>query len=69
MAARAAEEGGLVYAIRSTLHEWRLVLQRVRRPDMDEYKQASKIIWLSILLVGGVAYVIHLTAYLILGGG
>ncbi len=64
MAAR--EEGGLVYAIRATLHEWRLVLQRVRRPDKDEYMHASKIIWLAIGIVGVVAYIIHFTAYSIL---
>jgi len=60
------EEGGLVYAIRSTLHEWRLILQRVRRPDKDDYLHASKIIWMAILLVGSVAYVIHYVAYSLL---
>ncbi len=56
------EEGGIIAAIKSTLHEWKLVLQRVRRPDKDEYIQASKITWLSILLVGVVAYIIHYIA-------
>jgi protein transport protein SEC61 subunit gamma-like protein len=60
------EEGGIVYAIKATLHEWRLVLQRVKRPDRDEYMHASKIIWLAIGLVGIVAYVIHFTAYILL---
>ncbi len=57
------EESGIIYAIRSTLHEWRLVLQRVRKPDKDDYIHATKIIWMAILLVGSVAYVIHYTAY------
>jgi len=64
MAAR--EEGGILYALRSTLHEWRLVLQRVRKPDWDDYIHAAKIIWMAILLVGSVAYVIHYTAYALL---
>ncbi len=63
----SAERESLLDYIRATLHEWRLALQRVRKPDMDEYIQASKIIWLAVLLVGVVAYTIHLTATLILG--
>ncbi len=62
------ERRGIVEYIRATLHEWRLVLQRVKKPDRDEYIQASKITWLAILAVGSVAYLIHLTAYLLLRG-
>lgn len=69
MATAAAAQKGLSERIRSTLHEWKLVLQRVRKPDREEYIQTSKVIWLAVLVVGGVAYVIHLAAYLALRGG
>ena len=54
--------------IRSTLHEWRLILQRLRKPDRDEYLHSGKITWLAILIVGAAAYLIHLAAYMILRG-
>jgi len=66
-AAVSAERGGLVARLKATLHEWRLTLQRVRKPDPEEYIQASKIIWLAIFIVGAVAYTIHLAATLVLG--
>ena len=68
MASKAREEGGILSSIKSTLHDWRLILQRVKRPDRDEYLQAAKIIWLAILLVGSVAYILHLIATKILAG-
>ncbi|MET1127946.1 MAG: protein translocase SEC61 complex subunit gamma [Thermoproteota archaeon] len=60
--------GGLLKALSSTLKEWKLVLQRVRKPDMRDYRQAAKVIWLAILLVGAIAYVIHLVAVMLLMG-
>ncbi|RUM46765.1 MAG: protein translocase SEC61 complex subunit gamma [Hyperthermus sp.] len=60
--------GGLISRLRSILHEWRLVLQRVRKPDSDEYMHAGKIMWLGILIVGAAAYLVHLAAYMLLRG-
>ena len=68
MASKSREGGGILSSIRATLHDWRLILQRVKRPDRDEYLQAAKIIWLAILLVGSVAYLLHLVATEILAG-
>ena len=62
----AESSKGVIGKLRGTLHNWKLILQRVRRPDKDEYVHATKIMWLAILIVGVVAYTIHLTAYLIL---
>ncbi len=62
----AESSRGIFSKLRDTLHNWRLILQRVKRPDKDEYVHATKIMWLAILIVGVVAYIIHLTAYLIL---
>jgi len=65
----AAEESpGIIGKIRTTLHEWRLILQRLKKPDMDEYKQTAKIMWLTILLVGSVAYLIQLIAVKLITG-
>ncbi|WP_168371215.1 protein translocase SEC61 complex subunit gamma [Pyrodictium occultum] len=66
MAARERES--IIDYVKATLHEWRLVLQRVEKPDSSEYLQASKVIWLAIILVGSVAYVIHLVATTLLTG-
>ncbi len=52
----------------STLSEWKLVLLRVKKPERDEFIQAAKVVWLGIVLVGGIAYIIHLIAVLLLGG-
>jgi protein translocase SEC61 complex gamma subunit len=60
--------GGPLKALSSTLKEWKLVLQRVRKPDMGDYRQAAKVVWLAILLVGAIAYVIHLVAVMLLMG-
>jgi protein translocase SEC61 complex gamma subunit len=54
--------------ILSTLHEWKLVLLRVRKPDREEFVQALKVISLGIAIIGGLAYIIHLTAVVLLGG-
>ena len=64
----AKEKEGLIDYVKSTLHEWRLVLQRVEKPDKTEYVQAAKVVWLAILLVGSVAYVIHFVAASLLTG-
>jgi len=65
----ASEEApGIIGKIRMTLHEWRLILQRLKKPDMDEYKQTAKIMWLTILLVGSVAYLIQLVAVKLITG-
>ncbi len=55
--------------IESTLNEWRLVLMRVSKPDRHEFMQALKVVSLGIALVGGLAYIIHLTAVVLLGVG
>ncbi len=62
------EAPGIIGKIRMTLHEWRLVLQRLKKPDMDEYKQTAKIMWLTILLIGSVAYLIQLVAVKLITG-
>lgn len=62
----AKSVGALVDKLKNMFHEWKLVLHRVRKPEKDEYIHTLKILWLGIILVGVVAYVIHLTAYLIL---
>lgn len=62
------EAPGIIGKIRMTLHEWRLILQRLKKPDMDEYKQTAKIMWLTILLVGSVAYLIQLVAVKLITG-
>ncbi len=65
----ASEEApGIIGKIKMTLHEWRLILQRLKKPDMDEYKQTAKIMWLTILLVGSVAYLIQLVAVKLITG-
>ncbi len=64
----AEEAPGIIGKIRMTLHEWRLILQRLKKPDMDEYKQTAKIMWLTILLVGSVAYLIQLVAVKLITG-
>ena len=69
MASKEREEGGPLSYIKMTLHEWKLILQRVRKPDREEYTHATKIIWLAILLVGSVAYLIHLVATRVVTGG
>jgi protein transport protein SEC61 subunit gamma-like protein len=68
LAGKSRDEGGIISSIRATLHDWRLILQRVKKPDRDEFIQASKIIWLAIVLVGSVAYLLHLVAVKILAG-
>ena len=55
--------------ITSTLQEWKLVLMRVSRPDRHEFLQALKVVGLGVVLVGGLAYIIHLAAVLLLGVG
>ncbi|ABM81422.1 protein translocase SEC61 complex subunit gamma [Hyperthermus butylicus] len=69
MASKERESSGPLGYIRMALHEWRLILQRVRKPDREEYIHTAKIIWLAILLVGSVAYVIHLVATQVVMGG
>lgn len=64
----AKEKESIIGYVKATLHEWKLVLQRVEKPDKTEYMQAAKVIWLAILLVGSVAYVIHFVAATLLAG-
>ncbi|BES80620.1 protein translocase SEC61 complex subunit gamma [Pyrodictium abyssi] len=64
----AKEKESIIDYVKATLHEWKLVLQRVEKPDKTEYMQAAKVIWLAILLVGSVAYVIHFVAATLLAG-
>ncbi|BEP18075.1 hypothetical protein PYJP_14270 [Pyrofollis japonicus] len=66
--ASTGEAPGIAGKIRMTLHEWRLILQRLKKPDRDEYMQTAKITWLTILLIGSVAYIIQLVAVKLLTG-
>ena len=52
--------------IKSTLHNWKLVLQRVTNPSRTEYFQAIKIVWLAIGILAVISYLIHIVAVQIL---
>lgn len=54
--------------IASTLNEWKLVLLRVRKPERDEFIQTAKVVGLGIIIVGSIAYIIHLIAVILMGG-
>jgi len=66
LAAKRKEERGIAKAITSTLKEWRLVLMRVKRPDKDEFIQALKVVFLGLAIVGAMAYIIHVSAILLM---
>jgi len=68
LAMAVKEKESIIDYMKATLHEWKLILQRVEKPDKIEYIQAAKVIWLAILLVGSVAYVIHFVATSLLTG-
>ncbi len=52
--------------IKNTLHNWKLVLQRVSNPTKTEYFQAIKIVWLAIAILAVISYLIHIIAVQIL---
>ena len=54
--------------LKASLKEWRLTLMRVRKPSNDEYRQALKVVILGVILVGVIAFLIHLVGISLLGG-
>ena len=44
------------------LVSWQRILRLSRKPDDDEFKLALKLTFLGFLLVGAIAYIVHLVA-------
>ncbi len=64
----SSTDKNVVKRLTGTLHEWKLVLLRVRKPDKTEFIQALKVVGLGIAIVGSLSYIIHLVAIAFLGG-
>jgi len=67
-ARKRQEERTAITMLKASLKEWRLTLMRVRKPSNDEYRQALKVVILGVILVGVIAFLIHLVGISLLGG-
>ena len=55
----------LIRKLREYVAAWRRILVLARRPDEEEFYLLTKLNLLGFLLVGGLAYIIHLTYVLL----
>ncbi|MCE4602689.1 MAG: protein translocase SEC61 complex subunit gamma [Desulfurococcales archaeon] len=51
--------------LRSYIDAWRRILVLARRPDEEEFRLLTKLNLLGFTVVGGIAYIIHLTYVLL----
>ncbi len=52
----------IVGMLRDLWVSWKRILRLAKKPDDDEFKLALKLTMLGFLVVGGIAYIIHLIA-------
>ena len=55
----------LIQKMKEYIAAWRRILVLARRPDEEEFYLLTKLNLLGFLLVGGIAYIIHLTYVLL----
>jgi len=51
--------------LREILTMWKKIVKLSRKPDREEYMLSIKISFLGFFLVGGIAYLVKLVAYLV----
>ena len=51
--------------LREILTMWKKIIRLSRKPDREEYILSIKISFLAFFLVGGIAYIVKLVAYLV----
>ncbi len=54
--------------IKSMLEAWKKIFKLSRRPDKEEFNLLLKLNFLGFTLVGGIAYIIHIMATVIIPG-
>ncbi len=52
--------------LKETLDSWRRLIMLARKPDKEEFMLSLKISLLGFTIVGALAFVIHLVAYMLL---
>jgi protein transport protein SEC61 subunit gamma-like protein len=60
---RKAGKGGRV---KNLLLSWKKIIKLSRRPEKDEFNLLLKLNFLGFTLVGGIAYIIHIMATVII---
>ncbi len=65
--AQRAERKSILKAVKESMKGWQLTLMRVKKPTREEFKQNLKAVVLGLVIVGVIAYIIHLTAFILLG--
>ena len=53
---------------KETLQRWRRTIEIARKPDKEEFVNASKITGVGLLLIGTIGFIIFLLYHLITGG-
>ena len=51
----------LIYKIKDTIEQWKLILALASRPTPDEFHAVLKIVGLAMIVIGIIAYVIRVS--------